>query len=136
MLTMSLRTNGVDDAVDLTSRIREAVTAAGLSEGAVLVYCRHTTAGLMINEGADPDVLRDVMVTLGRMVPRDGDYHHAEGNSSAHIRAILVGNSVMIPVSGGNLALGTWQHVFFMEFDGPRSREVCVQMLADGVGHA
>ena len=136
MMTLSLQTAHEEDAVDLTPRIRQAVVDAGLAEGAILVYCRHTTAGLLINEGADPDVIRDVQVTLSRMVPRVGDYRHGEGNSAAHIRAVLVGNSVMIPVSDGRLALGTWQHVFFMEFDGPRSREVCVQTLPAGDAHA
>jgi len=129
MVTLSLNTVHQEDAVDLTPRICQAVADAGLVEGAVMVYCRHTTAGLLINEGADPDVIRDIQVTLSRLVPRSGDYRHAEGNSAAHIRSVLVGNTVMIPVSGGRPALGTWQHVFFMEFDGPRTREVCVQML-------
>ena len=129
MVSIDVRTTKREEQVDITGQVASALAASGLSEGAVLVYCPHTTAGLFINEGADPDVARDFWDCLAGLVPRDGPYRHAEGNSAAHIRAVLVGNSVTIPVSGGRLALGTWQHVFLAEFDGPRERRLRMQFL-------
>jgi len=129
MVSIDVRTTKREEPVDITGQVASALAASGLSEGAVLVYCPHTTAGLFINEGADPDVARDLWDCLAGLVPRDGPYRHAEGNSAAHIRAVLVGNSVTLPVSGGRLALGTWQHVFLAEFDGPRDRRLRVQFL-------
>jgi secondary thiamine-phosphate synthase enzyme len=94
------------------------------------VYVPHTTAGLTVNEGADPDVTRDILDQLEKLAPQGGRYRHAEGNSDAHIRSALLGISQLLPVSGGNLALGTWQSVFFCEFDGPRRRRVFVSITA------
>jgi secondary thiamine-phosphate synthase enzyme len=96
----------------------------------VLVYVPHTTAGVLINERADPDVARDVVAALDRMVPADAAYRHAEGNAPAHIKAVLVGTSQMVPAMDGRLALGTWQGIFLAEFDGPRSRRLLVVPLA------
>jgi secondary thiamine-phosphate synthase enzyme len=129
MTTLQIRTTALEDTVDITAGVVEAVRATGVDEGAVLVYCPHTTAGIYINEGADPDVVTDVEGALGAMVPRDRPYRHAEGNSPAHIRSILTGNAVTVPVSGGRVMLGRWQHVFLAEFDGPRTRDVHVQVL-------
>jgi secondary thiamine-phosphate synthase enzyme len=102
------------------------VSALGLRDGVVTVFAPHTTAGLTINEHADPDVAADLAAALDRMVPWDAGYEHAEGNAAAHVKASLVGSSVRVLVAGGRLRLGTWQGIFFCEFDGPREREVWV----------
>ncbi len=118
--------------VDITSRIREQVAGSGVGEGVAYIFVPHTTAAVTVNEGADPTVARDIMAALERLVPRDGDYRHGEGNSDAHIKASLMGSSLAVPVSGGNLVLGTWQGIFFCEFDGPRRRKVWVSIQASG----
>ena len=112
--------------VDITSQVAEV--AAG--DGAVLVFVPHTTAGVTINENADPAVPRDVRMALARLVPQTLPFTHAEGNADAHVKASLMGSSVTVPVRSGALQLGTWQGVFFAEFDGPRRRRVLVQALA------
>lgn len=115
--------------VDVTARVQEAVTALGVSDGAVLVFVPHTTAAVTLNEGADPDVVRDLDMELGKIVPLADGYRHAEGNSAAHLKSSLVGCSELVPVAGGRLALGIWQAVWFCEFDGPRQRRVRVTRL-------
>ncbi|MBN2429958.1 MAG: YjbQ family protein [Acidobacteria bacterium] len=117
--------------VDITEQLRQEVRDAGWQNGVLLLFNPHTTAGLTINEGADPDVRRDILAALTRLVPDDGDYHHAEGNSDAHIKASLTGSSVLVPIQAGRLALGRWQSVFFCEYDGPRTRHVWLQFIAD-----
>jgi secondary thiamine-phosphate synthase enzyme len=129
MMTFEVKTREREDTVDITALLANALLENGLQDGAMLAYCPHTTAALYINEGADPDVVSDVSAALRRMVPREGPYRHAEGNSDAHIRAIMVGNQVLVPVSGGRMALGQWEHVFLAEFDGPRTRKLLVQFL-------
>lgn len=129
MREISLQTGDRTDFVDLTSKVQSAVTELGVGEGVVVVFNPHTTAAVTINEGADPDVVRDMSVALDRIVPwRDG-YHHAEGNSAAHIKASMFGSSVTVIVSGGRLQLGTWQKIWFCEFDGPRRRGIWVRAL-------
>ncbi|MBC7082659.1 MAG: YjbQ family protein [Firmicutes bacterium] len=128
MNTIGIRTKAQDELVDITAEVRRLVRESGVQRGACLVYVPHTTAGVTINESADPDVARDILEALTKMVPRQGAYRHVEGNAASHIRASLVGSSVTIPVEGSDLALGTWQGVFFCEFDGPRSRKVHVQV--------
>lgn len=130
MHTLSLETRHREEFINLTARLEAWVGQQGFREGALLVYSPHTTAGLTINEGADPDVKRDLLVHLAHLVPEHGDYRHAEGNSDAHLKASLMGSSVTIPVTDGKLQLGTWQAVYFCEFDGPRSRTVLVQALS------
>lgn len=133
MLRFMVETHRREEFVNITDEVVRAVVAAGLSEGAVLVYSPHTTAGVTINEGADPDVRRDVLALLAELVPKSGGrsgFHHAEGNSDAHVKTSLVGPSQLVPVSGGELALGTWQKIYLCEFDGPRRRTVLVQPLA------
>ncbi len=115
--------------IDLTDRIRAELAQSKIQDGVCYVFVPHTTAGITINENADPDVVRDILVTLERLVPRHGDYRHGEGNSDAHLKASLLGFSCMIPISGGRLALGTWQGIYFCEFDGPRQRRVRVGFL-------
>ena len=112
--------------IDITHRVSEILSEACVKNGICFVYSEHTTAGLTINENADADVTRDILVGLDRLVPLTGDYRHAEGNSDAHIKASLMGFSLMLPVVDGRLALGTWQGVYFCEFDGPRNRHVLV----------
>ncbi len=115
---------------DITAQVNDAVRRSGLEEGICHLFVPHTTAGLVINENADPDVGRDLLEKLEALVPSDASYHHLEGNAHAHIKATLVGQSTAAPVTGGQLALGRWQAVFFAEFDGPREREVLVTVVA------
>lgn len=114
------------ELIDITHRVSEILSEACVKNGICFVYSEHTTAGLTINENADADVTRDILVGLDRLVPLTGDYRHAEGNSDAHIKASLMGFSLMLPVVDGRLALGTWQGIYFCEFDGPRNRHVLV----------
>ena len=125
----AVRTSGRIEMIDLTDRLQGAVSAAGIRQGMMVAYNPHTTSALTINEGADPDVQRDLLGALGRIVPADYPYRHAEGNSPAHMMAMLVGASVTILVEGGRLRLGTWQRVFLCEFDGPRDRKVWWSIL-------
>ncbi|MFQ5768927.1 MAG: secondary thiamine-phosphate synthase enzyme YjbQ [bacterium] len=124
----TVRTDKQVEFVKITSQIQEMVNASGIKEGMCHVYVPHTTAGVTINEGADPDVVRDMIQELNKIVPLEDAYLHAEGNSAAHIKASLVGSSVAVMVHGGKLVLGTWQAIFFCEFDGPRTRRVYVQL--------
>lgn len=132
MRSLSVSTTRREEFVDITAQVAQALREMGLAEGALLVYSPHTTAGITINEGADPDVRRDMLAHLAEMVPHEGGraaFRHAEGNSDAHIKTSLMGPSQLIPVSGGGLALGTWQKIYLCEFDGPRRRTVLVQPL-------
>ena len=112
--------------LDITGIVAAELAKTGVKTGICYVYMPHTTAGLTINENADPDVGRDILAGLARLVPATGDYRHAEGNSDAHLKASLMGFSVMVPVIDGRLALGTWQAIYFCEFDGPRHRRLLV----------
>lgn len=129
--TLSVRTNEKTQFVDVTSMVQDALGSQRVSEGACLVYVPHTTAGVTINESADPSVQADIVKELNAIVPFQDDYAHAEGNSAAHIKASIVGPSVMIPVRDGRLALGTWQGIYLAEFDGPRTRSIYVQLLSE-----
>ncbi|HMO50192.1 MAG TPA: secondary thiamine-phosphate synthase enzyme YjbQ [Kiritimatiellia bacterium] len=130
MKQFSLKTSGRSHFVEITREVRHAVESSGLQEGVAVVYVPHTTAGVTVNEHADPDVARDMVMMLDRMVPWDDPkYRHGEGNSAAHIKAAMMGSSAMVPIRNGRLALGTWQGIFFCEFDGPRSRDVWVRVL-------
>ena len=114
--------------IDITSQVHSAVSQSGITNGDVIVYCPHTTAAVTINENADPSVPHDILLTLAELLPhhRPG-YRHSEGNSDAHCKSSLIGCSEQIPIKEGTLTLGTWQGIFFCEFDGPRSRKVIVQ---------
>lgn len=129
MIQIALETQQRCELVEITGRLDRALQESGVREGMLLAQVMHTTAGITINENADPDVARDVLKHLERMVPEQAGFLHSEGNSDAHIKASLMGSSVSIPVTMGKLALGTWQGVFFCEFDGPRHRKVAVQIL-------
>ena len=127
---IEVRTGSRTEFIDITNRISEELGKSGILNGTCSVYMPHTTAGLTINENADPDVVRDILAGLARLIPLKGDYRHAEGNSDAHIKASLMGFSQMVPVIDGRLALGTWQALYFCEFDGPRNRQVLVGISA------
>ncbi len=114
---------------DITPQVAQAVRESGVRSGLCCVYAPHTTAGLTINENADPSVRRDILATLERLVPRHGDYQHLEGNADAHIKSSLLGHSLTLLVEDGELVLGTWQGIFFAEFDGPRRRRVLVKVV-------
>jgi secondary thiamine-phosphate synthase enzyme len=121
---ISLETRSRSEFVPLSARVRDAAAGTLRGDGVLHLYVPHTTAGICVNEGYDPDVAADVTRVLERLVPWNADYRHAEGNSAAHVKAILVGASVSVPVRAGAIALGRWQEIFFCEFDGPRTRHV------------
>ena len=126
MEEISLRTQARAELIEITDQVQQAVRRAGVADGICTVFVPHTTAGVAINENADPSVRRDIVAELDRLVPRGGDYSHAEGNSDAHIKSALVGSSVQVIVAGGSLRLGVWQGIYLCEFDGPRARQVWV----------
>ena len=116
--------------IDITEQVRSILRQAGASEGLVIVYCPHTTAGITINEGADPDVVRDILQHLNELFPwNHPQYRHSEGNSAAHLKASMIGASQAIPFVDGDMVLGTWQSIFFCEFDGPRQRTFFVKVV-------
>ncbi|MCL6519999.1 MAG: secondary thiamine-phosphate synthase enzyme YjbQ [Armatimonadetes bacterium] len=126
---ISVRTSARTEFVDITREVQDVVKSSGVSDGLCIVYVPHTTAGITINENADPDVVRDIIDTLERLVPRDARYRHIEGNADSHVKASLMGFSVSVFIENCRLALGTWQGIYFCEFDGPRSRNVLVQVI-------
>jgi len=129
--TLSIRTSRRTELKNVTSEVEAAVRESGCTEGVCHLYVPHTTAGVLINEGDDPAVARDIETTLDRLIPHRANYEHAEGNSDSHIKTALVGSSEIVPIEGGRLALGRWQAVFLAEFDGPRTRELRVKIVPD-----
>lgn len=128
--SFDVSTRGREQMQDITSRVARAVEDSQIGAGTVTVYVPHTTAGVTVNENADPDVVRDILSALEHAVPwRQSFYRHGEGNSAAHVKSSLVGCSAVLPVVGGRMALGTWQAIFFCEFDGPRTRKVVVTVI-------
>ena len=127
---LEIQTTSPQEMIEITRLIQQEVRDQGLQEGLAHVFIPHTTAGVTINENADPDVVRDMLAALERTFPTHGPYRHTEGNSHAHIKASLMGASVTIPVKGGRLFLGTWQGIYFCEFDGPRVRKILLQLIA------
>lgn len=127
MKTIEVKTPAHSSAVDITDRVSSVLRDNSAGDGACLIYTPHTTAGLTINEGADPDVVEDVLAALDKLVPWRAGYKHSEGNSAAHIKSILVGGSVDVIIRAGKPVLGTWERIFLMEFDGPRTRKVHIQ---------
>ena len=117
-----------EQLISITDAVRQFVRDSGVREGSCLVYCPHTTAGITINENADPDVARDLLLGLSRAFPDRPEFRHAEGNSAAHLKATAVGSSVTVPILNGELLLGTWQGIYFCEFDGPRTRKFYLQL--------
>lgn len=129
MEKIQIKTGKRIEFLDITSRVEAAVKKSGIKSGVCHVFVPHTTAGVTINENADPNVIRDIIMELDKMVPRDDNYTHAEGNSAAHIKSSLMGCSQQVLIDDGRLVLGTWQSLFFCEFDGPRSRSVWVSVM-------
>jgi secondary thiamine-phosphate synthase enzyme len=127
-ITISVKTHSRIDMVDITSSVQKEFSKSGITDGTCVVYVPHTTAGITINEGADPAVCRDIMKKLNDLVPPDAGYRHMEGNADSHIKTSIIGSSVTVIVENGRLVLGTWQKIFFCEFDGPRSRKVYLKI--------
>ena len=127
--TLTIRSSAREEIVDITEQVQRVVAASGVDSGIVCVHSPHTTAGITIQENADPDVRADILEHLRRMVPRQAGFRHREGNSDAHIKTSLVGPSQSVPVQDGRLYLGTWQAIYFCEFDGPRTRHVLVKVM-------
>ncbi|MBR9691533.1 YjbQ family protein [Candidatus Woesearchaeota archaeon] len=126
-----VNTSKRNELIDITNDINAIVKESDVKEGFCLVYCPHTTAGITINEGADPDVKSDILMQLSKVVPEDKGFKHSEGNSDAHIKSSIIGASEIVVVNDGKLVLGTWQKIFFAEFDGPRNRKVVVKVIGD-----
>ncbi|MEW6586248.1 MAG: secondary thiamine-phosphate synthase enzyme YjbQ [Nitrospirota bacterium] len=126
---INVKSKSRNEFVDITEMVQGVIKEEGVAKGVCLLYVPHTTAGITINEGADPSVQRDIITTLSRLVPHEMNYSHREGNADAHIKSTLVGHSVSVIIEEEKLALGTWQAIFFCEFDGPRHRRIAVKFL-------
>jgi len=126
---IEIKTRSRVELIDITPQVEKVVKESGISEGVCVLYIPHTTAAVTINENADPSVKEDIITTLSQLIPAGDSYHHTEGNADAHIKATLVGSSETIVVKGGGLSMGTWQGVFFCEFDGPRRRRVLIKIF-------
>jgi len=129
MTRFNVTSHSRSELIDITEQVRGIIFSSGICTGVCHVFTFHTTTGITINENADPDVKSDIIETLNRLVPWKSDYRHTEGNSAAHFKALLTGSSVHIPVDDGRLVLGTWQGIYFCEFDGPRTRTVAVTVM-------
>jgi secondary thiamine-phosphate synthase enzyme len=129
MITLDIHSKNHSEMIDITSRVKQAIQKMDMDSGTCTVFVPHTTAGVTINENADPDVQTDMLNILDRVVPWEGNYRHSEGNSAAHVKASMMGNSSTLLVEEGRLVLGTWQGIYFCEFDGPRHRKVHIQLL-------
>ncbi len=131
MNQLNIRTSKTTEFIDVTAQVQSMVDANGVKQGVCYVYVPHTTAAITINEHADPTVVEDITTALEKMVPASNNYLHAEGNSAAHVKASLFGSNQTVIIEDGKLALGTWQGIFFCEFDGPRNRQVLVKVVSD-----
>lgn len=127
MQKINIKTGSRTELIDITDKVARIVDKAKITGGSCVVFVPHTTAGITINENADPSVQKDILKELNKIIPFDDNYSHSEGNSAAHIKASLLGSSVTVFIEGCRLALGTWQGIYFSEFDGPRSREVWIK---------
>jgi secondary thiamine-phosphate synthase enzyme len=130
MQEIHLQTNSRVEMLDITASVQAVISSEKISKGFCIIFSPHTTAAITINENADPDVPRDIIASLDRSVPFSANYRHAEGNSAAHVKSSLVGTSELVIIENGHLVLGTWQSIFFCEFDGPRSRKVLISIIA------
>jgi len=133
-LGLRIETSKQTETIDITELVAEKVKSAKVRDGICVVTVAHTTAGVFVNENADPDVQRDLLTTLARLVPDAGDYRHAEGNGPAHIKSVLVGGDIIVAIRDGDLALGRWQGIYFAEFDGPRTRSATVTVIGERAG--
>jgi len=131
METLQVKTPSRSAAIDITDLISRKVRESGIKSGLCLLHVPHTTAGIIVNEGADPAVMEDVLSALEKMVPWRASYSHSEGNAAAHIKAIMTGGRTFLIVADGRLVLGTWERVFLCEFDGPRTRKVLIKIMGD-----
>ena len=131
LIYINVKSNSRNEFIDITGDVQSEITEAGIKSGVCYLNVPHTTAGVTINEGADPSVQTDILGTLSRLIPKDPHYRHAEGNSDAHVKSSLVGASLGLPIDEGKLVLGTWQAIFFTEFDGPRHRRVTIKLIPD-----
>lgn len=129
MEILSVNSGQKEELIDITNEIRKIIKQNGFKDGLIIIFVPHTTAGVFINEGADPDVVEDILQMLKKNVPDSFPYKHAEGNSTAHIKSLICGSSINIILEDESLKLGTWQSVFFGEFDGPRHRQVWIKFL-------
>jgi secondary thiamine-phosphate synthase enzyme len=130
MITLSIKTSQQTQFQDITKEVEKAVLNSKVSEGLAFIFVPHTTAGITINEGADPSVQEDIQRILNQVIPFKGPYRHGEGNSPAHIKASLIGSSITVIIEAGRLILGTWQSIFFCEFDGPRTRKINIKIIS------
>ena len=126
---ITIKTNTQTQILDITAQVQKVVGESGITEGLCCVFIPHTTAGVTINENADPSVKQDIVMELNKVIPFNDNYSHLEGNSAAHIKASIIGSSVNVPVKNNNLLLGTWQGICFCEFDGPRQRHFYVKIM-------
>lgn len=129
MKTITVKTHTQTELIDITSEVQSALQAENYSDGICMLYVPHTTAAVTINESADPSVRRDILMVLNQMVPWKADYRHMEGNSPAHVKTSLIGSSELVSVENGRMVLGTWQGIFFCEFDGPRTRKLHLKLI-------
>jgi secondary thiamine-phosphate synthase enzyme len=128
---ITVKSRSRTEFIDITDRVQEVLKETGIASGVCTLFVPHTTSGVTINEGADPSVQRDIQETLNSHIPFDGDYHHREGNSAAHIKSSIIGITETVFIDEGKLVLGTWQSIFFCEFDGPRHRRVALKFISD-----
>lgn len=125
----NINTSNRNELVDITQEVKDIVKQSKIKQGICIVYCPHTTAAITINESADPAVQRDITVNLSKLIPEKGDYQHSEGNSDSHIKSSIIGASETLIIKDNSLILGTWQNIYFAEFDGPRQRKVIIKVL-------
>ncbi len=130
MKSFTVNTSSRSQLVDITAQVQKAVSESGVKDGLCLLWVPHTTAGITVNENADPSVARDILMELDKRIPWDDGYQHSEGNSAAHVKSTLVGCQKTLIIEDGRLALGTWQGIYFCEFDGPRKRQVWIKFLS------
>lgn len=131
MKTITVKTHSQTEMLDITTEIQSVIKAENFSDGICMLYVPHTTAGITINESADPSVRRDILMVLNQLVPWKANYRHMEGNSPAHVKSSLMGASELVAVENGAMVLGTWQGIFYCEFDGPRTRKLHIKFIRD-----
>ena len=131
MKEIDIQTNNKSEMIDITSIVQNVVSKEKAVTGICVIFVPHTTAAITINENADPDVPRDIIAALGKVVPFDAAYRHMEGNSAAHVKSTLVGSSQVVLIENSRLVLGTWQSIFFCEFDGPRTRKILIKVICE-----
>ena len=130
MQEIMIISNRRNELIDITSEVEDIIEDEKIKNGFAVIYVPHTTAGITINEGADPSVKEDILHTLEKIIPENNDYHHLEGNSDAHIKASIFGSSILVLIKNNRILLGTWQHIFFYEGDGPRTRKVIIDCFS------